>query len=237
MSNQHQRRRAIVHDTRAFSAAKFRQCALEVDAASAPCPGIQVDLEIVVIARRVIDRAQRFICQWDTTQVCVDKNAGAVDDRLQSGRRNCSKASLICSRTFFPAPTDLRSAASCVRIVFTTSACGKPRESTCSSNLPTAGISRRDFSRSCIGVDPARAQSGPRWQWTVRGLAAKFETREREIFAGRTTAIPRSFAHPLGGNAMAVACHSSRYAHLRFPDFACYRQECSLSRSAKKSPG
>ncbi len=83
--NEHQCGSVVVHDSGGVSPAQEREIVFEIGRAAAAFAAGQIVFEVVVVRA---DLRQRFDCgraERSATEVSVDDDAGAVDDRLDAG--------------------------------------------------------------------------------------------------------------------------------------------------------
>ena len=104
---------AIVHDRGGLGLAKDSQSALQIGAAVAAITGFEIELYIIISGGDVSEDFPGALCQRRASEVCVNDNASAVDDRLNSARSkllNCA-ANKIDNRARlgnFATPANLR---------------------------------------------------------------------------------------------------------------------------------
>ena len=101
--NQNKRTRVVIHHCRSFRAAQQRKIVFQVrGATAAPSLGESI-FKIVVLRSNPGHRFHDGMPQWRTTEIRVNKNAGAIDHRLDAGRAQSSQRGTQLREDFFEA--------------------------------------------------------------------------------------------------------------------------------------
>ena len=82
--NQDERSGAIVDDRGRFRTAQQREIVFEIDGTMSAFTGREIVFEVVVVARNGAEGFDDRLAERRTTEVGVNDDAGAVDERLDS---------------------------------------------------------------------------------------------------------------------------------------------------------